>query len=193
MVRHSLKLAKVNSSPLKWRAGCWINGKKVQNWTDWHKSSLNELPVSALSRISERANMLQKYLVILFTPKMPLRNSRSDLNLHFPSLQQMEGQDLQPQSGIRPVQKSCCHASGSQLFQGRPAEQAFVMQRAETEQDPRKEREEHKIRPCGNNCDLLGSNSSTWEKVSHCEYRGCVSQEERKKKATAGFAYPNHS
>lgn len=94
----------------------------------------------------------------------------------------MEGQDLQHRSGRQLVPKSCCHVEGSPLFQGRLAEQAFVMQRVETEQDPWKEHEEHKIRPCGNHPDVLGSHSSTGEKVSHCEYKACVPQETKKNK-----------
>lgn len=81
MVRHSLKLAKVNSSPCRWGARCGINGVKAQSGTGWCKSSLNKWPVRVHCVALVRANVLRKYLVILFTPKMPPRNSRSALHL----------------------------------------------------------------------------------------------------------------
>lgn len=113
--------------------------------------------------------MLQKYLVILFTLKMPLRNSRSGLNLRISSLQQMEGQDLQHQvwnvaclvillPGLRQPRflevaswVGICHAeSGNRT---RHAEGILRAQNEAMWQNP---------------CPA-GRHHGTWEKVNHCE------------------------
>lgn len=81
-----------------------------------------------------RVNMLQKHLVLFFTTRMPLRNSRSGLYLHLPSLKQMEGQDLQHHLKRSTVRSPAVMLKAA--LEGRPAERAFVVHKAEGEQGP---------------------------------------------------------
>lgn len=115
--------------------------------------------------------------VVLFTPMMTIRSSRSGFSWHCSSPEQMEGQGFVHEWECSLSRSPAAMCKAACLFRG-GQQSGHLSANNRGRSRSTDEALRHNIRPCSRNCDLLGSRSSTWERGSHWT-RSVWGEEER--------------